>query len=56
VEVLLVEPSIFVDAMFPVIFLEVEVVVEDILATGHFPLLPLRFIEASLASKNGTLG
>jgi len=55
-EVLLIESSIFIDAMFPVVFLEVEVIVENVLATNHFALLPVSFVVASLRQQKLTFG
>ena len=51
VKVLLIESSVIINAMFPVIFFEVEIIIEDILSTNHFSLLPLCFIEATLHKK-----
>lgn len=55
-EVLLVEPSIIIDAMFPVILLKYEIVIEDVLSADHFALLPLRLIEPTLCYEFDTLG
>ena len=40
VEVLLVESSIFIDAMLPSLFFEAEIIIEDVLSIGHFSLDP----------------
>jgi hypothetical protein len=40
VEVLLIESSIFIDAMLPSLFFEAEIIVEDVLSIGHFALDP----------------
>jgi hypothetical protein len=47
-QILLIEPPVFVDAMLPIVFLEGEVVVEDVLAVYHISLLPVRLVIASL--------
>lgn len=48
-EVLLVEPSILIDTMFPVIFFEAEVVIEYVLSCCHFALFPLCLVVAPLS-------
>lgn len=55
-QVLLIKPSIVIDAMFPVIFFVDEVVVEDVLSVDHFSFFPLCFVEASLDGVRFTLG
>jgi hypothetical protein len=40
VEVLLIESSIFIDAMLPSLFFEAEIIVKDVLSIGHFALDP----------------
>ncbi len=55
-QVLLVEPAIIIDAVFPVVLLEVEVVIEDVLATGHLAIDPLRLVVAALRDWGSTLG
>lgn len=40
VEVLLIESSIFIDAMLPSLFFEAEIIIEDVLSIGHFALDP----------------
>ena len=39
-EILLIESTIFVDAMLPSLFFESQIIVEDILSIGHFALDP----------------
>lgn len=48
-EILLVEPTIIFDAVFPIVFFEDEIVVEDVLSTDHFAFFPMRLVEASLS-------
>lgn len=55
-QVLLIKSSIVIDAMFPVVFFEDEVVVEDVLSVYHFSFFPLCFVEASLDGMRCTLG
>ena len=49
-EVLLVEPSIVFDAVFPSVFFEDEIVVENVLSTDHFAFFPMRLVEAALSA------
>ena len=55
-KILLIEPPIIIDAVLPVIFFEVEIVVEDVLSIEHFSIFPLGLIEASLSERALTLG
>lgn len=55
-EILLVESTIFIFAMTPVVFLEIQIVIEDILSTSHLALMPMRFIVSSLHYIKVTLG
>lgn len=56
VQIFLIESAVIVDAMLPIVFFEVEVVVENVLSTDHFALNPLRLIVASLYFILNTLG
>jgi hypothetical protein len=56
VKIFLIEPSIFIDAVLPIVLLKAEVIIKNILSTNHFALLPVRFIVASLNSDSFTLG
>jgi hypothetical protein len=42
--------------MLPSLFLEAEIIVEDVLSIGHFALDPWCFIVASLGYDETTLG
>ena len=56
VQVLLIEPTVVVDAVLPPFLLEAEVIVEDVLARRHLALHPLRLVVAALSPTEDTLG
>lgn len=55
-EIFLIESSIIIDTMFPVVFFEIEIVIKDVLPTRHLAFFPSCLVIASLNLIGSTFG
>ncbi len=55
-EVLLVEPSVISNTVFPALFFKNEVVIEYVLTSDHLALLPLCLVVTTLDGNMRTFG